>query len=73
VVFHPPRIEPSVLFAPDDAEEMMYPSASVARESGDDFSMVLTFALLGLAISLLAIGKAGSIDADYMAMLLMLF
>ena len=51
----------------------MYQSASLARESSDDFTIVLMFALLGLAISLLAIGKAGFIDAEYMTDLLMLF
>ena len=51
----------------------MYRSASLARESSDDFTLVMTFALLGLAISLLAIGKAGFIDVEYMAELLLLF
>jgi len=67
------ELKPSVLFSPDDAEEMMYRSASLARESSDDFTLVMTFALLGLAISLLAIGKAGFIDVEYMAELLLLF
>jgi hypothetical protein len=34
---------------------------------------VVTFALLGLALSLLAIGRGGLIDAEYMADLLLLF
>jgi hypothetical protein len=59
--------------SPDDAEEMMFRSASLARESSDDFTIVLTFALLGLALSLLAIGRGGFIDAEYMADLLLLF
>jgi hypothetical protein len=52
---------------------MMFRSASLARESSDDFTIVLTFALLGLALSLLAIGRGGFIDAEYMADLLLLF
>jgi hypothetical protein len=51
----------------------MYRSAALARESSSDFTIVLTFALLGLALSLLTIGKPGLIDAEYMADLLMLF
>jgi hypothetical protein len=54
-------------------EEMMYRSASLARESSDDLIIVVTFALLGLSLSLLAIGRGGFIDAEYMADLLMLF
>jgi hypothetical protein len=34
----------------------MYRSAPVARASGGEFTIVATFALLGLALSLLAIG-----------------
>jgi hypothetical protein len=51
----------------------MYPSASLARESSGDFTIVMTFSILGLAISLLAIGKLGFIGPEYMADLLMLF
>jgi len=51
----------------------MYTSVSLAGESRGDFTAVMTFALLGLAISLLAIGKVGFIHAEYMADLLMLF
>jgi hypothetical protein len=54
-------------------DEMMYRSVSLARESSGDFTIVLTFSLLGLALSLLAIGKASFIDVEYMADLLMLF
>jgi hypothetical protein len=50
----------------------MYRSISVARESGGDFTIVLTFALLGLVISLLGI-EQGIIDVKYMANLLLLF
>jgi hypothetical protein len=59
--------------SPDYATEMMYGSASLARESSDDLTVVLTFSLLGLALSLLAIGSGGFIDAEYMADLLLLF
>jgi hypothetical protein len=59
--------------SPDDAEDMMFRSASLARESSDDFAIVLTFALLGLALSFLAIGRGGPIDAEYLADLLLLF
>jgi hypothetical protein len=51
----------------------MYRSVALARESSSDFTIVLTFALLGLALSLLTIGKTGLIDAEYMANLLMSF
>jgi hypothetical protein len=56
-----------------EAEEMMYRTAYLARESSGDFTIVLTFALLGLALSLLAIGRGGLIDPEYMADLLLLF
>jgi hypothetical protein len=52
---------------------MMYRTAYLARESSGDFTVVLTFALLGLALSLLAIGRGGLIDPEYMADLLLLF
>jgi hypothetical protein len=52
--------------------KVMYQNISVARESSGDFTIVLTFALLGLAISLLGIGQ-GIIDVEYMANLLLLF
>jgi hypothetical protein len=71
-VFHIPRKKPSIR-PPDAAENIMYRSASLARESSDDFTTVLTFALLGLALSLLAIGRAGFIDPEYMADLFLLF
>jgi hypothetical protein len=62
---------PSPLIGGND--EMMYRSISLARESSGDFTIVLTFSLLGLALSLLAIGRVGFIDPAYMADLLMLF
>jgi hypothetical protein len=58
---------------PIGVEEMMYRSASLARKSSGDFTVVMTFALLGLALSLLAIGKANLIDPEYMATLLLSF
>ena len=51
----------------------MYRSATLTRECSDDLAIVTTFALLGLALSLLAIGKGGFVDAGYMVDLLMLF
>ena len=59
--------------APDDAKKMVSASTSPARESGDDFRIVLTFSLLGLALSLLTIEKVDFIDPVYMANLLLLF
>jgi hypothetical protein len=50
----------------------MYRSVPLARESNDDLTVVLTFSLLGLALSLLAIGRAGPIDPEYIAGLLLL-
>jgi hypothetical protein len=52
---------------------MMYRSVSLAREPSGDFTVVLTFSLLGLALSLLAIGAVDFIDPEYMAALLMSF
>lgn len=51
----------------------MYQTASLARKSSGDFTVVMTFALLGLALSLLAVGRGGLIDAEHMADLLLLF
>jgi hypothetical protein len=48
----------------------MYRSLSLVRESNDDLSVVMTFSLLGLALSLLAIGRGGLFDAKYTADLL---
>jgi hypothetical protein len=62
---------PSPLIGGND--EMMYRSVSLAREFSGDFTIVLTFSLLGLALSLLAIGRVGFIDPAYMTDLLMLF
>jgi hypothetical protein len=47
----------------------VYQSASLVRESSGDFTIVLTFSLLGLALSLLAIGLIGP---EYIADLLVL-
>jgi hypothetical protein len=46
---------------------------SLAKESSDDLTIVMTFSLLGLALSLLAIGRLGFIDAGSLADLLVLF
>jgi hypothetical protein len=51
----------------------MYQSAAVAKKSSGDFIVVTTFSLLGLVLSLLAIGKAGFIDPEYLATLLVSF
>jgi hypothetical protein len=40
---------------------------------GDDFTTVATFALFGLAISLLTMGKGGLLDPEYFSNLLLLF
>ena len=48
-------------------------SFSLTAETSDDFHTVLTLSLLGLAVSLLAIGSGGFIHAEYMADLLWLF
>ena len=48
----------------------MYQSVSVARKSSGDFTIVLTFSLLGLALSLLLIGTAGLLDPEQMANIL---
>ena len=58
---------------PDDTTKIMHRSTSLARESSDDLIIVATFSLLGLALSLLAIGRVGFIDPEYLADLLMLF
>jgi hypothetical protein len=52
---------------------MMYQSAAVAKKSSGDFTVVMAFSLFGLAISLLAIGKASLIDPEYLAALLASF
>jgi len=59
--------------APDGTNKMTYRSVSLGRESSDDLRAVVTFSLLGLALSLLAIGKVGFINAEYLADLLVLF
>jgi hypothetical protein len=51
----------------------MYETAAVAKKSGGKFTIVLTFSLLGLALSLLMIGRGGFIDAEYMANLVLSF
>ena len=61
-----------LVHASGETEEIMYRSLSLVRESSDDFIVVMTFSLLGLALSLLAIGPGGPIDAEYLAELLSL-
>ena len=68
------RKKPSVLFClAVDPEELMYRSVSLTRESSGDFTVVATFSLLGLALSLLAIGHGVFISPEYMMNLLLLF
>ena len=50
----------------------MYRSLSLVRESSDDLIVVMIFSLLGLALSLLAVGPGGPIGAEYLAELLLL-
>jgi hypothetical protein len=59
--------------APDDTKKLTSRRTSLAKESSDDFTIVMTFSLLGLALSLLAIGRLGFIDAGSLADLLVLF
>ena len=68
------RKKPSVMFClAADPEQLMYRSVSLPRESSGDFTIVTTFALLGLALSLLAIGHGVFISPEYMMNLLLLF
>jgi len=46
-----------LVHASGETEEIMYRSLSLVRESSDDLIVVMTFSLLGLALSLLAIGR----------------
>jgi len=63
----------SLVRAPDDTKKLTSRRTSLVKESSDDFTIVLTFSLLGLALSLLAIGRLGFIDAGSLADLLVLF
>jgi hypothetical protein len=69
----PRRKDVGFVRSPDDAKKMVSASTSPARESDDDFRIVLTFSLLGLALSLLTIEEVDFIDPVYMANLLLLF
>ena len=51
----------------------MYETAAIAKKSSGEFTIVLTFSLLGLALSLLMIGRGGFTDAEYMANLVLSF
>ena len=57
----------------DDMEVVMYETAAIARKSSGDFTIVLTFSLLGLALSLFVIGTAGMVDPEAMAKLFLSF
>ena len=50
----------------------MYQSISIAKAPRSDPVIVATFALLGLALSFWAIGKAGLIDPEDLADLFLL-
>jgi len=71
-VFNPPS-QGSHFALFGDVEEVMYESAALARTSSGDLTAMLTFSLLGLALSLLIIGKAGLIDPEYMVNLFLSF
>jgi hypothetical protein len=73
MVFHRWRNRAPVSVALSKMRKRSRIEAIVGRESGDDFTTVATFALLGLALSLLAIGKGGLLDPEYMTNLLLLF
>jgi len=73
MVFDPRRNKASVSFTLRMIQRRWRIVALVGRESGDDFTTVATFALLGLALSLLAMGKGGLLDPEYMTNLLLLF
>jgi hypothetical protein len=63
----------SLVRAPDNMKKLTSRRASLAKESSDDLTIVVTFSLLGLALSLLAIGRLGFIDPGSLADLLVLF
>jgi hypothetical protein len=73
MVFDPRRNKAPVSFALRMIRRRWRIEALVDRESGDDFTTVTTFALLGLALSLLAMGKGGLLSPEYMTNLLLLF
>ena len=58
--------------SPDGERKMMYRSATRPKKSNDDLVAVVTFSLLGLALSLLII-ESGLINPEYMADLFLLF
>jgi hypothetical protein len=73
MAFHHRRNKAAVLVALRMIRRRWRVDALVGRESGDDFTTVATFALLGLALSLLAMGKGGLLSPEYMTNLLLLF
>ena len=60
-------------YSPQQMEETMYQSILLEKAPRSDLTIVVTFALIGLALSLWAIGKAGLIDPEYLADLFLLF
>jgi hypothetical protein len=73
MIFDPRRNKSTVSFTLRMIRRRWRIDALVGRESGDDFTTVATFALFGLALSLLAMGKGGLIYPEYMTNLLLLF
>jgi hypothetical protein len=73
MVFDPRRNKAPVSFALPKMRKKWRIEALVGRESGNDFITVATFALLGLALSLLAMGKGGLLYPECLTNLLLLF
>ena len=71
MVFDPRRNKAPVSFALPKMRKRI--EALVSRESGNDFTTVATFALLGLTLSLLTMGRGGLLSPEYMTNLLLLF
>jgi hypothetical protein len=73
MVLDPRRNKAPVSFALSKMRKRSRIEALVGRETGGDFTTVATFALLGLALSLLAMGKGGLLSPEYLTNLLLLF
>jgi hypothetical protein len=73
MIFDPRRNKAPVSFALPKMRKKWRIEALVGRESGNDFTTVALFALFGLALSFLAMGKGGLLDPEYMTNLLLLF
>lgn len=73
MVFDPRRNKAPVSIALRMIRRRWRINALIGSEFGDDFTTVATFALLGLALSLLVVGKGGLLDPEYTANLFRLF